>query len=161
MTIRPAKRVIIFYLLVFLSFSGALMPGLEYLRIETGIEVSTIRLAWKAWILIGAGLVGYAFLRRLNSVYLISDECVRATVGILSQKRIRIALGRIVDYRVNTPLIERILGLESIHIGTAGDDELVMRGISQVEGKLIVRKLDELLKEEHRKSEKPKRAINS
>lgn len=101
----------------------------------------------------GGGSLLYSFLWRLTSVYTVSDEYVASTYGILSKKHIRIPMNRIVDYRVVTPLLERILGLGSIYIDTAGDEDLVMHEVSQTEIDLVVIKLDKLLNKEQLKSE--------
>ncbi len=152
-TIRPAKRILILYSLAFLVSLILLLLGLEYLRQRISYDQVITKCVWQVAILLGLLLLAYATLWRLTSVYTISSEFVAATIGILSKNHIRIPMNRIVDYRIITPLLERILGLGHIHIDTAGDDDLIMRQISRDEIGLAVKKLDKLLNKEQRRSD--------
>lgn len=153
-TIRPAKRILVFYLLAFVAVMVVLFFGLEYLQRHMGLAEIIIEFAWKMAIVFSLGRLCYVLLRHLTSVYSISTECVASTVGILSKQHIRIPTNKIVDYRVITPLLERILGLGSVYINTAGNEELKMSHISSSDIDMAVLRLDELLNREQGHPEK-------
>lgn len=148
--IHPAKRVLALYFLSFILILAILVFLLDSLNQQLDLINALSNIIWKLAVFVGLSLLCYSFLWRLTSKYTISTECVAATIGIFSKNHIRIPLNRIVDYQVITPLLERLLGLGSIHIGTAGDENLVMQQVSKGEIEVAVLKLDKLLnKEQH------------
>lgn len=144
-TIRPAKRIIVLYALLFCLILSSILFAVRHIQLQFGLDPVIISIIFKAILFIGIPLLSYVSLWRLTSVYKISSECVTSTTGILSKSHIRIPINRIVDYRVLTPLFERILGIGSIKIDTAGDDDLLMEHISKNEIALVAIKLNKLL----------------
>ncbi len=154
-TLHPAKRIVVLYALSLLLVIILLILGLAHLQQQLGQDDYSVAIVWKVVLPVGLAALFYSFLWRLTSIYKISDEYVSATFGILSKTHIRIPLNRIVDYQVITPLLERILGLGSIHIDTAGDEDLIMRQVSQGEITSAVSRLNKLLNKELQSSKSP------
>jgi len=151
--LHPAKRILALYFLSFVLVLAALIYGVEHLNQAIDLNQNITSVIWKVAVIIGVSLLAYSFLWRLTSLYTISAECVASTVGILSKSYIHIPMNRIIDYQIFTPLLERILGLGSIQIGTAGDEDLIMRQISIEEIEVAAKRLDKLLNKEQRRSD--------
>lgn len=157
-TIHPAKRLVVLYLVAYSAVLVLLALGLDYLRQHLGLAMFVIELVWEIALVAGIGHLCFILLRHLTSVFTISSEYVAVTTGILSKHHIRISMNKIVDYRVITPLLERILGLGSIFINTGSNEELMMKHISKDEIEVAVLRLNELLNiEQHT----PARVANS
>lgn len=154
--LKPAKRVLVLYFLALLFTLAVLGFSLQLIGQALGIEIGVLMYVWNVIAIIGAGLLCYAALWRLTCTYSLTHECVLGSTGILSRQHIRIALSRIVDYRVMRPLIERIIGLGDLHIDTAGrdGDELVMHQISHHQLDKVVLRLNALLNQVQKKSER-------
>jgi uncharacterized membrane protein YdbT with pleckstrin-like domain len=145
--LHPAKRILVVYALAYLAMLLLIGFAVGFLREKTGLEIPTLWYVWIPLIFLGLGLFCYAFLWRLTSEFRISNECVTGNTGILSRRKIRISLSRIVDYRLMRPLLLRVLGLGSIHIDTAGnDEEIIMIQISNKVASKATKRLDELLR---------------
>ncbi len=88
----------------------------------------------------------YAHLVRLCTAYTVSDEFVEARSGILARKGNRAAISRITDFAANQSLLQRILGLASVEMSTAGGDgpEIIFHDISRGVAKKVVSTLTEL-----------------
>lgn len=99
--------------------------------------------SWKAWfwsyVLAGlfsvvlVGLFGLLFLnlRRKSRRYRITDRTIDYEVGILSKRVETLQLWRVVDIDFRQSLLERLLGIATIHVMTkdATDPEVVLRGL--------------------------------
>ena len=151
-TLHPAKRIWAVYFLSFLIIIAMVHFGLGILQGQQSLGKDAVAIIWKTTNILGLVALAYLYLWDLTSVFTISGECVTATMGILSKSHIRIPMNRITDYQVITPFHERILGIGSIHIDTAGDD-LIMRQISRTEIDSAVLRLEQLLNKEQYRSD--------
>ena len=154
--LKPAKRILVLYLLVFLATIGVLGLVLQHFGQRLGVETRILMYLWNTIVVIGGGLLCYAVLWRFTCSYRLTNQCVTGSTGILSRQHIRIALNQIVDYRIVRPLLERLIGLGNLNIDTAGrdGDELIMNQISLLELEKAVLRLDVLLDRDQHKSEK-------
>ncbi len=150
-SINPARRVVILYFLAVLAVLSLLFYALDYLHRLFGLDSALVTGIWGFAALLGFVATVYSFLWRLTSTYSVSSECAASTIGILSKSHIRISMNRIVDYRVLTPLLQRVLGLGSLYIDNAGGEHLIMREISRQNIALVTARLDELLNRDQQK----------
>ena len=146
--LHPAKRILAIYVISFASVVLLLIFIQNSLPPYMSLDPSTLYIAWMLVAICGVVLFGYGLLWRLTSVFTVSSLYVSSTTGILSMKHMRIPVNRIIDYRVDTPLFERILGLASVHIDTAGGENIVMQQLSQHNVDLLLRRLDKMLNKE-------------
>ena len=153
--LRPAKRILVLYLGVVLIVLGVLAFVLIFLQDYFQTDYVIIARFWISVAMIGFGFLCYAFLWRITCEYTISNDRITANTGILSRRHIHIPIGRVIDYRLMRPIVERLLGLGSLHIDTAGnDEEIVMQQISEDELVRAGLRLDILLDRENRKENK-------
>lgn len=153
--LRPAKRILVLYFLAFIATIGVFALSLQHFGPIIGLEPRILSYLWDTLVIIGGGLLCYAVLWHLTCTYRLTHECVTGSTGILSRQHIRIALNRIVDYRIMRSLIERFIGLGDLHIDTAGreGDELIMHQIDLGALSKAVLKLDDLLNQDQHKAE--------
>lgn len=161
--LKPAKRVLVLYLLAFFVTISVLALSLLHFSRVIPLEPRFLVYLWEIIALLGGGLLCYAALWHLTCSYRLTHECVTGSTGILSRQDIRIALNQVVDYRIMRPLIERLIGLGDLHIDTAGQDtdKLIMYQIGELELAKAVSLLDELLNRDQHKTEKAVNAVLS
>jgi uncharacterized membrane protein YdbT with pleckstrin-like domain len=154
--LKPAKRILLLYLLAFFATLATLGFGLSYLRLTFELEADTLLFIWNLFVLVGLILLCYALLWWYTCAYSIEDECVTGSIGILSRKHIRVAINQIVDYQLRRSLLQRFIGIADLQINTASRDfdELIMRQVSGHELKRGVLKLDKLLNKDQRKDQR-------
>lgn len=99
--------------------------------------------SWKAWfwsyvtatvlslVVVGLGWLLFLNLRRKSRRYRITDRTIDYEVGILSKRVETLQLWRVVDLDFRQSVLERMLGIATIHIMTkdATDPEVVLRGL--------------------------------
>lgn len=150
--LRPAKRILLLYLGVVAGILYLLALTFRFLHHNFDISYIGLGRLWLSIGIIGFGFLCYAFLWRITCEYVISIDRITSKTGILSRRHIHIPLGRVIDYRLMRPIMERLLGLGSLHIDTAGnDEEIVMQQISEHELAAAGLRLDELLENDNQK----------
>ncbi|MDD2942277.1 MAG: PH domain-containing protein [bacterium] len=153
-SLHPAKRVLLLYLLALLLALAHLGLAFLYLESVVGMGAHFLMLLWLTITIVGVGFLCYAALWNFTCSYKLNDECVTGSIGILSREHVRIGLSQIVDYRIMRSITERIICIGDLHINTAGrdNDELIMRQIANNELEHAVTILDRLLNIEQHKS---------
>lgn len=138
---RPSGKITAFYMTGFVFF---LVIG----RFATLSYPKSIYL-WG--LVLVAALVFFIakHIERISKVYQIDNLNLSSHTGIFSKSIVRIPLNRITNYQVTQSFIERIMGLGSLIIDTAGGDaaELAMQSMEIRDIELLIRNLDALLAE--------------
>ncbi|MFW6196988.1 MAG: PH domain-containing protein [Thermoplasmatota archaeon] len=118
------------------NFLGPLF--LSFLIIAGGIVLFSgyfIEVSWE----ISLGVVGFGFIillgieiKRLASMYAITDQQVYSRYGFLSRNINNAMLENLTDNTINQSLAERILNYGTVKFNTAGssDMEIVFKGVS-------------------------------
>lgn len=84
-------------------------------------------------IVIAGALIGYATLSRMQSRYIVTDERVKAKLGLLSKTTREYRIADINSITTNQSIVERLLGYGSITLRTASNDEIVWHGVPEYE----------------------------
>lgn len=147
--LRPAKRVVVLSAIGIAILVVLIGFGLFYLYFFFQLDLTAVSYIWLGSLIIGALVLLYTYLWRLTSVFKISNESVTTSTGILAKEDVRISLNRIVDYRLMRTMLDRILGLGSLHINTAGNDqEIIMQQLSDTKIDVATKTLNNLLQKE-------------
>jgi len=80
-------------------------------------------------LLIGGGLVGYVYLSRQSSRYIVTNERAKHKVGLLSKKTREYRISDIESLTTEMSISERLLGLGNISIRTAANDGVKWEGV--------------------------------
>lgn len=80
-------------------------------------------------VVLGGLFFGYAVLARMQSRYIVTDERVKAKVGLISKASREYRITDINSLSTEQSIVERLLGLGSITIRTASNDEIVWHGV--------------------------------
>jgi uncharacterized membrane protein YdbT with pleckstrin-like domain len=79
-----------------------------------------------------AGIIAaYVVLSRMQSRYIVTDERVKAKVGLISSKTREYRIPDIQSITTEQSIFERILGHGSIMIRTASNDEIYWHGVPE------------------------------
>lgn len=153
LSLRPAKRLLLLYLLGFIVAVSLLGLSFLYLTSVSGMGGHFLTIVWNTIALVGIGFLCYRALLHYTSSYELTNECVTGSIGILSRQTIRIGLSQIVDYRIIRSFTSRLIGIGDLHVDTAGRDvdELIMRNIAIGELNHAVYLLEKLLNIEQHK----------
>lgn len=82
--------------------------------------------------LVGAGLIfGYVVLSRMQSRYIVTDERVKARVGLLSKKQREYRITDLQSISSSQGIVERIFGHGSITLRAAANDEITWVGVPE------------------------------
>ncbi len=81
------------------------------------------------FLLLGAGLVGYVYMARMSSRYIVTDERIKAKVGLLSTKTREYRIANIQSITTEQSFLEGLLGLGNIRIRTSANDQMTWKGV--------------------------------
>jgi uncharacterized membrane protein YdbT with pleckstrin-like domain len=125
---HPSWRAILgFYLKGFLvAAAAAVLAGL--LDESTGLAVVT-------FVVIAAVVVLVGFVKRVATVYTITDRRLNIKIGIVARKVQETRLQRVQNVNFNQGVYERIMQIGDVEFTTAGADEsnFVFAGVAQPE----------------------------
>lgn len=141
---RPSLRRAYFYAFLFV---GVLLYG----RILTGLDPAADKFWYSAF---GVLLVclAYAHIYRLCTSYAVYDVSIELRSGIIARRFAAVPYRRVTNVSANQTALERILGLASLYIDTAGTDiqEVVFYRLTLSEarevGTIIKQKMEESIK---------------
>lgn len=81
------------------------------------------------FLLVAAAVVGYVYLARSRSRYIVTDERIKANVGILSSTTREYRIADIQSITTEQSFFEGLLGLGNIQIRSSANDQLVWKGV--------------------------------
>ena len=83
------------------------------------------------WLVVPIFFMFWAYLKTKNTKYRLTEELLEFEVGVFNKKSTHIELYRVKDYRIDEPLIMRILGLGNLELITSDKtiDDLVLYAI--------------------------------
>ena len=82
--------------------------------------------------IVGAGLIaGYVVLSRMQSRYIVTDERVKAKVGLISSVTREYRIADINSLTTSQSIFERLLGHGTLTFRTASNDEIVWHGVPE------------------------------
>jgi uncharacterized membrane protein YdbT with pleckstrin-like domain len=125
---HPSWRAILgFYL------KGALVGAAA--GVLAGLIKSSTSLAVATFVIILAVTILVGFIRRVATVYTITDRRLNIKVGIISRKVQETRLQRVQNVNFNQGVYERLMQIGDVEFTTAGTDEsnFVFAGVSQPE----------------------------
>ncbi|WP_092695722.1 PH domain-containing protein [Halorientalis regularis] len=82
-------------------------------------------------LLIGGGTFAYVVISRMQSRYVVTDERVKAKVGILNKVSREYRINDVQSLTEGQSIFERILGHGSITFRTASNDEITWHGVPE------------------------------
>lgn len=85
------------------------------------------------FLLLGAGLVGYVYVSRMSSRYIVTDERIKAKLGLVSSKTREYRIADIQSITTEQSFVERLLGLGNIQIRTSANDQMTWNGVPEHE----------------------------
>ena len=137
---KPSLRRAFFYAFV---FAATVLYG----RMSTELDPQYNKV-WLICIGVMLVLLFVAMLRRWTTSYIITSDEIQSFTGILSRQTVIVPLMRVTNAIANQTLLERILGLASLRIDSAGGDSKEMQFIRilKVEANEAARILREYLK---------------
>ncbi len=93
-------------------------------------------------------LLVYAHLARFFMVYTINEEFIESRSGIIARNGVRVPFHRITDFAARQGLLQRILGLASVSVSTAGSSgaELVLRNLTRSNAARVIDELTRVTK---------------
>ncbi|QPV62139.1 PH domain-containing protein [Halosimplex litoreum] len=80
-------------------------------------------------ILVGGGIFAYVVLARIQSRYVVTDERVKAKIGLLSKASREYRIADLNSLSTSQSIFERLVGHGSLTLRTASNDEIVWRGV--------------------------------
>lgn len=116
--VHPSPAIVYLYIALF----AAVLAGLKLVMTYQLGWSAEGTIAWRVAVLIGVVVLGYQYLARVTSVYEVTPLEVSTEIGILSKQRDSAPLNRITNFRVERPLIQRLLGQANLLVDTAGGD---------------------------------------
>jgi uncharacterized membrane protein YdbT with pleckstrin-like domain len=125
---HPSWRAILgFYL------KGALVGAAA--GVLAGLIRSSTGLAMVTFVVIGAITIVVGFIKRVATVYTITDRRLNIKVGIISRKVQETRLQRVQNVNFNQGVYERVMQIGDVEFTTAGTDEsnFVFAGVAQPE----------------------------
>src|SRR4029077_2541284 len=125
---HPSWRAILgFYL------KGALVGAAA--GVLAGLIKSSTSLAVATFVIILAVTIIVGFIRRVATVYTITDRRLNIKVGIISRKVQETRLQRVQNVNFNQGVYERVMQIGDVEFTTAGTDEsnFVFAGVAQPE----------------------------
>jgi len=125
---HPSWRAILgFYL------KGALVAAAA--GVLAGLIKSSTSLAVATFVIILAVTIIVGFIRRVATVYTITDRRLNIKVGIISRRVQETRLQRVQNVNFNQGVYERLMQIGDVEFTTAGTDEsnFVFAGVSQPE----------------------------
>ena len=137
---KPSLRRAFFYALV---FAATVLYG----RMSTDLDPQYNKV-WLICLGIMLVLLFAAMLKRWTTSYIITADEVQRFSGILSRQAVIVPLMRITNASANQSLLERILGLATLRIDSAGGDatEMEFVRILKIEAHEAARIVREYLK---------------
>ncbi len=129
-SVHPSGRIAMAWGVLFLSLLG--------LKSYLTWDWEYFELSYRAFLLLGIGVVGYQYLARVTSVYSITPLEISLSVGIFSKHRRVAPLNRITNFEIARPFLLRLFGLADLNIDTAGGAEIELElhdmNLSDAEG---------------------------
>lgn len=80
-------------------------------------------------LVVGGGLVGYVYLARISSRYVVTNERVKGKLGLVSSKSREYRISDIESVTTEQSIMERILSLGNIRFRTAANDRMTWGGV--------------------------------
>lgn len=80
-------------------------------------------------LLIGGVLVGYVYLARIQSRYIVTSERVKGKVGLISKKSREYRISDVESVSTEMSIMERLLSLGNIRFRTAANDSMSWGGV--------------------------------
>jgi uncharacterized membrane protein YdbT with pleckstrin-like domain len=114
---------------------GAVLGAIAYVAKDTGTGVAVFAVVFGLTVLIG-------FVKRVATVYTISDRRLNIKKGIIARKVQETRLGRVQNANFTQGFIERVLQVGDVEFTTAGTEEsnFVFAGVAEPED--VVQKVD-------------------
>ncbi len=81
------------------------------------------------FLLLGVATVGYVYMSRMTSRYIVTDERIKAKVGLLSTKTREYRIANIQSITTEQSFVEGLLGLGNIQIRTSANDQMTWKGV--------------------------------
>ena len=120
---RPSWRSQLSFFIVWIPL--ALLPAIVSGALRAGDQDTG--LPYWQWILISfvlAGLVvGFDFLKRYGTYYMVSDQRLRVRRGILSRREQTARFERVQNVNIAQSLLDRMLRVGTVEFDTAGTDQ--------------------------------------
>jgi uncharacterized membrane protein YdbT with pleckstrin-like domain len=82
---------------------------------------------------VGALVVGYVVLSRMQSRYIVTDERIRKQVGLISSASREYRIPDIESLSSSQSIFERVLGLGNITVRTSSNDSVTWEGVPKYE----------------------------
>ncbi len=82
-------------------------------------------------IVAGGVIFGYVAISRMQSRYIVTDERVKATVGLLSKQSREYRIPDIQSLTTSQSIIERVFSHGSITLKTASNDQITWTGVPE------------------------------
>lgn len=120
---RPSWRSQLSFFIVWIPL--ALLPAIIAGVLRAGDRGTG--LSYGTWILLSLLLVvlvvGYDFLRRYGTYYMVSDQRLRVRRGILSRREQTARFERVQNVSISQSLLDRMLKVGAVEFDTAGTDQ--------------------------------------
>jgi len=81
------------------------------------------------FLLVAAGLVGYVYMARMSSRYIVTDERIKAKLGLVNSKTREYRIADIQSITTEQSFLEGLLGLGNIQIRTSANDQMTWKGV--------------------------------
>lgn len=137
--VRPSLRLWYIYLFAFLTI--LIVKG-TYFEVIPFAEA-----LWKIAVLSGAIVIGYQYLQRATSRYVLSPIELVGYTGVFSRRVTRLPLNRITNYDFRASFLERLVGIGDVMVDTPGgaEFELRIRELNREDATAITEGLRDLL----------------
>jgi uncharacterized membrane protein YdbT with pleckstrin-like domain len=80
-------------------------------------------------IVVGGAIVGYVYLSRIQSRYIVTNERVKGKVGLISSKTREYRISDLESISTEMSIMERLLSLGNIKMRTAANDQMRWGGV--------------------------------
>ncbi len=119
---RPSTKLVSIPALFFLSILFIKFYFLDYYDSEL-----MFTFIWRAIVISGALVVGYSYLSRITTRYMIDFMEASICDGIFSKRTLSAPLNKITNYELRRPFMKRLFGLADLYIDTPGTDAVEIK----------------------------------
>ncbi len=84
-------------------------------------------------LVVGGVIIGYTYLSRIQSQYIVTSERVKGKVGILSKSSREYRISDLESITTEQSIMERVLGHGHIRFRTSANDQMVWHGVEDYE----------------------------
>lgn len=95
--------------------------------LDSFASLNTFTLFWRIIVLLGFAVVGYMYVSRVTTRYVLSPLEASVCEGILSKSTHAAPLNQITNFELKRPFWKRIFGLADLYIDTPGTTEVELK----------------------------------